>query len=97
MKYGIGSEVFVVLFVGRFASVKGVLELAESSKLVVNRIRDVLFLFVGGGPLTSDLVEVLKPVKDNVKIIDWVPYGEVHELYLASDMFVLPSRSELCL
>lgn len=93
-KYGIDSEVFVVLFVGRFASVKGVLELAESSKLVVKRNRDVLFLFVGGGPLASDLVEVLKPVKENVKIIDWVPYSEVHELYLASDMFILPSRSE---
>jgi glycosyltransferase involved in cell wall biosynthesis len=93
-KYSMGDDKFIVLFLGRFASIKGVLELAEASKLVVKKNNKVCFIFVGGGPSSRELAETLKPIKENVKIIGWKPFSEIHELYIASDLFVLPSKSE---
>lgn len=93
-KYGIKDDSIIILFRGRFASVKGVLELAEASKLVVKQNAKAFFLFVGRGPLDRQLAEILKPIKENAKIVGWSPANEIHELYIASDIFILPSKSE---
>lgn len=93
-KYGIASETIVVLFRGRLATIKGVLELAEAAKLVIMKNKKILFLFVGEGPLAEELARTLSPIRNNSKIIGWTPTDEIHELYLASDIFVLPSKSE---
>jgi glycosyltransferase involved in cell wall biosynthesis len=93
-KYGIGDDKIVVLFRGRFASVKGVCELAEASKLVVKKNKKVFFIFVGGGPLLKQVKTILHSMKQNSLILDWSPIDEIQELYIASDLFVLPSKSE---
>ncbi len=93
-KYGIKNNHIVILFVGRFTSIKGILKLAEAAKLVVEKNKDAFFLFVGGGLLMSELVKTLQPIKANFKIIGWITPDKIHELYLASDIFVLPSKSE---
>jgi len=93
-KYGIDNDKIVVLFRGRFASIKGVLELAKASKLVVKKNNKIFFLFVGGGPLVQELVEMLRPVRENSKVVSWTPADEIHEIYIASDIFILPSKSE---
>lgn len=93
-KYGIDQNSIVVLFRGRFATVKGVLELAEASKLVAKRNSRAYFLFVGGGSLLNKLAEILAPIEQNCKIIGWSPANDIHELYIASDIFILPSKSE---
>jgi len=93
-KYGIDNDKIVVLFIGRFASIKGVLELATTAKLVVKKNNKIFFLFVGGGPLAQELAEILKSVRENSKIVSWTPANVIHELYIASDIFILPSKSE---
>lgn len=93
-KFQIKNDQIVVLFLGRFASIKGILELAEASKLAVKANNDVFFLFVGGGPLLDELARTISPIKENSAIIGWVPPNKIHELYLAADIFVLPSKSE---
>ena len=93
-KYGIDNDKTVVLFLGRFASIKGVLELASAAKIVVEEDSDVFFLFVGEGPLHRELADYLQPIKENSMIIGWLPPDKIHEPYLASDIFVLPSKSE---
>jgi len=93
-KLNISKEKIVILYVGRFESIKGVLELAEAAKLFVQKNNDALFLFVGGGTLTMQLAKALKPIKGNSTIIDWISSEQIHELYIASDIFVLPSKSE---
>jgi len=93
-KYQIDAEKTVILFRGRFAPIKGVLELAEAAKIIVQKNPQMFFLFVGGGPLKDELIKILQPIKDNSKVVDWTPMNELHELYLASDVFVLPSKSE---
>ncbi len=93
-KYNINKNQIVILFLGRFASIKRVLELAEAAKLVVKKNDRAFFLFVGGGSLTNELAKILLPLKKNYKIVGWTAANEIHELYLASDIFVLPSKSE---
>lgn len=93
-KYEISDDKIIILFSGRFVSIKGVLELALAVRYVVKKIDNVLFLFFGGGPLIQELTEILKPVKKNSKIINWTSVDEIFERYVASDFFVLPSKSE---
>ncbi len=93
-KYNIPKDKLVILFRGRFAEIKGVLELARAAKLIIEKNPDVFFLFVGGGPLAAELATVLKPINTNSKIVGWTPVDELHELYLASDIFVLSSKAE---
>jgi D-inositol-3-phosphate glycosyltransferase len=93
-KYGIRDDQIVVLFRGRFASVKGVIELAAAANLVLKRKANIVFYFVGGGPLINELIDALKPLGVNARILTWLPFNEIHELYIASDIFILPSKSE---
>jgi len=93
-KYSIPTEKFVILFRGRFSSVKGVLELAEAAVTLSEKNNNIFFVFVGNGPLKNKLKQKLSPIKDNSKILGWTPVNEIPELYLASDFFVLPSKWE---
>ncbi len=92
-KYGIEDRI-VVLFRGRFAAVKGVRELAAASRLVVKENAKVFFLFVGDGPLSGELARLLEPIRARSRILGWSPVDQIHELYIASDIFTLPSKSE---
>jgi glycosyltransferase involved in cell wall biosynthesis len=93
-KYGIPRRKVVVLFRGRFSRVKGVLEFAEVAKRFSQRNNQFFFVFVGGGPLHEKLKDALKAAGANYKIMNWTPNDEVHELYIASDIYVLPSKWE---
>jgi 1,2-diacylglycerol 3-alpha-glucosyltransferase len=92
-KYGFPNDTKVVLFTGRFTYAKGVLELAESAKYFRNRGSGVLFVLAGGGHLESRLREISKHLR-NLVVLDWIPSDKIPELYLASDIFVLPSKWE---
>jgi glycosyltransferase involved in cell wall biosynthesis len=93
-KYAIPKRKVVVLFRGRFSQVKGVLELAQAAENFVQQNNDAFFLFVGGGPLYEKLKTRLKSIERSSKILSWTPISTLHELYIASDIFVLPSKWE---
>ncbi len=93
-KFNIPKDKIVILFRGRFADIKGVLELARAAKIIVGKNPDVFFLFVGGGSLAPELATILKSINKNSQIIGWTPVDELQELYIASDIFVLPSKAE---
>lgn len=93
-KYGVPERKVVILFRGRFSSVKGVLELAEAARVLAKKYNEMFFLFVGDGPLCVKLKQTLKSIKASSKIIGWTPVSEIPELYIASDIYVLPSKWE---
>jgi glycosyltransferase involved in cell wall biosynthesis len=93
-KYGIDLSKTVILFRGRFSQVKGVCELAEAARKVVEENNQAFFIFVGGGPLLPELQKSLKPISANSKIFEWMPQDNIQELYIASNIFILPSKSE---
>jgi len=91
-KYNIGNDKLVILFRGRFEHVKGVIEFAKAAiKIIKNKNIEIILL--GGGPLESSVKEILNGI-DRIHILGWQPLEQIHELYIASDIFVMPSRLE---
>lgn len=93
-KYGISKEKIVILFRGRFSDVKGVIELAKSAFIISQKYDNIYFLFVGDGPLKNKLEYYTKYFLKKSEIIGWVPDKEIPELYVISDIFILPSKME---
>jgi len=93
-KYGLDENRIIVLYRGRFAYVKGFLELIYAIKILnrSEKVREkVLFLLIGDGPLRNIAVRELNQY-NNCMIMDWTPREDIHELYIASDIFILPSK-----
>lgn len=91
-KYSIGQDSKVVLFCGRFEEVKGIIEFANAVKNIIKN-KEVEVLIVGEGSLESLIRSILHGV-DRIHILKWQPPDKIHELYIASDIFVIPSKSE---
>lgn len=99
-----------VLFVGRISPEKGIDYLLRASGIVVNEFGygDTQFILVGpiGGFISRGAAEhteyssrLLRLIKDlglqsNVKLVGSVPFDDLRRLYVACDMFVLPSLAE---
>jgi len=92
-KHGLPQDKRVVLFRARFAHVKSVLESAYAVKSIAKSRQDIFCLFVGDGPLKHAVKEILSQTK-NVRVLGWMPAEILHELYIASDIYLLPSKWE---
>lgn len=93
MKFDLPQDKTIIAFVGRFVSGKGILEMVEASRHILKKREDVFFLFVGDGPFKEYIRVAFSGLK-NTKIIGWVPIEIIHEVYIASDILVLPSKWE---
>ena len=91
-KYNIGNDKLVILFRGRFEHVKGVIEFAKAANKIIKN-KNIEIILLGGGPLESSVKEILNGI-DRIHILGWQPLEQIHELYIASDIFVMPSRLE---
>lgn len=91
-KYHINEFSTVVLFCGRFEQVKGIIEFSEAAKNIVKK-DGVEVVIVGGGSLEPTIQSILKDV-DGIHLLKWQPSEKIHELYIASDIFVIPSKFE---
>jgi starch synthase len=94
-KLGVGSEDFVVLFVGRLGTEKGVYDLVYAARLMaldpdMGRVKLVM---AGAGPEKGRLAGLVESLglRERVKLVGPFPYGQVPMLYNASDAFILPS------
>lgn len=93
-KYNLPLDRTIVLFRGRFADVKGVNELSQAALTIAKTHPESFFIFVGGGPMKRSLEETLAPIKSQCRILNWSSEDEIADLYIAADIFVLPSKSE---
>lgn len=107
-KYNLEGE-FVILYVGRIIKQKGIIYLVKSANIIVNThgYKNAVFLIVG--PIeqfgaqevrhskylkeVKTLIEIYK-LSQNVKLTGYVPFEDLRRLYLACDVFVLPSLFE---
>lgn len=95
----VDTQTRVITFIGRLEVRKGVQDLAEAIPLVLQKIKDARFRFVGrssrypgtGEDIRKMLERRLAPVTHAVEFIEGVPYDEVHRYYATSDICVLPS------
>lgn len=98
-KYGLSSLDFVVGFCGRLVKDKGIVELTEAIKRLIDKnLGRSVKLFVIGNPETRDAVpaETIDFLKSssNVVFTGRVPYDEIQNYYSVMDVFVLPSYRE---
>jgi glycosyltransferase involved in cell wall biosynthesis len=94
-KYKLPLDKTILLFRGRFVAIKGVLELLTVIPSFLAQHSDVFFLFVGDGPLRKQILHTAEIVGEtNMMVSHWTPYSDLHELYIASDIYILPSKQE---
>jgi glycosyltransferase involved in cell wall biosynthesis len=79
---GLPADKKIVLYVGRLQRMKGVEDVYESAR----RMPDTQFIIVGGGDAKTNL--------DNCLFAGEVSHDRMHLWMSASDLLVLPSRSE---
>jgi len=91
-EYKLNRESIVILFRGRFEQVKGITEFANAAKNIVGNM-NIEVVIVGGGSLENRVKSILKGIK-RIHLLPWQPRQDIHKLYIASDIFVLPSKFE---
>src|SRR5262249_44959708 len=87
----------VVLFVGRMVECKGVGHLIEAAGRLHRERKDLMFLFVGDGPMRrawQQQAEAALPV-DAVRFVGSKTIEEMPLYYQLADMLVLPSEQEV--
>ncbi len=87
----------VVGYVGRLVAEKGILELLQAARAVLERVPAARFLFVG--PVDRDKPDALTPeTADGYGVADACVFTgmrrDMPELYALMDLFVLPSHRE---
>ena len=95
--FGIPADALVILFTGRLAEGKGVVELLDAFASVRARTReDLRLLVVGDGPLASLLRQRVdeSALAECVHFVGFTPYEEVARFYALADLAVIPSLKE---
>lgn len=104
---GINTDLFVpseesyfdkknLLWVGRYASGKGLDYLIEAFSIVRKRHSNVTLTLVGKGPEKNHIVNKISDMnlENSVILRDFVPNTEIVNMYQNSSVFVLPSLEE---
>ncbi|MEW5748736.1 MAG: glycosyltransferase family 4 protein [Candidatus Thermoplasmatota archaeon] len=84
----------IVLFVGRLHDYKGVREAIEALGIVRRSRPDVVMVIVGSGPLGSYVEEMSRQLAPNLMFLGTVDDATLRDLYLASDIHIMPSWHE---
>ena len=102
-RYGLNDKT-IILFASTIFPRKGVEYLIRAANIVVNQLgyKDALFLLKGKEAEKEYLERIHKLIgeyklEENVKMITgFLPHEDVKRLYVASDIYVLPSLEEPC-
>ncbi len=85
----------VVLFIGRLIPEKGIRDILQIVPSVVAREKHkrIRFLFVGDGPLASEVRNVQNQYPEFIRHHPFLPYDQMPALHNLADLFVLPSKA----
>jgi phosphatidylinositol alpha-1,6-mannosyltransferase len=84
----------VLLLIGRFVPKKGFSTAFQSLKYIVDRMKNILLIVVGDGPLNDEYHAILKNdgVQSYVRFVGEIPPQDLSKYYSACDIFLMPSR-----
>ncbi len=88
------KDKFVVGHVGAFVNQKNHTFLLEIFKEILKKNKNSVLLLIGDGPLFQDIVEKVKLLKIEDKVVFLGKRSDVNDLYQAMDIFILPSLFE---
>ncbi|MGB9674550.1 MAG: glycosyltransferase family 4 protein [Nanopusillaceae archaeon] len=92
----INEKYKIVLYLGRMTLHKGPDYLLLAAKKILEKRKDILFIFAGTGEMLEKLIKMAADlnISKNVVFTGWVDDELAEYLYSISDIFVLPSVSE---
>ncbi|MGC4100566.1 glycosyltransferase family 4 protein [Ferruginibacter sp.] len=95
-KAGIAAPTTLLLFVGRFMSEKGILDLIEACKLMKEKSGNFKLVCLGNGPLFDEAAKKVSEygLKEYVELKGHIPEGEATNYYANCDILVLPTYHE---
>lgn len=93
-KWGIASSSYVILYVGRLIESKGIQDLLEAYIQIHEGERKSIELLIVGHGSYEDLLKQKAKGLTGVHFVGHVEYDNIHEVYLASDLLVLPSYDD---
>ena len=91
---GYDENTFLVGIVARLSKQKGHIYLIDAIPDIINKFPNTKFIFIGDGPLRSELEDKVKSLQLNSTIEFLGSRPDVPELLNAIDLFVLPSLYE---
>lgn len=86
----------IVLFVGRFSSIKGPDILLRAIPLILRKVPDCKFIFIGDGPLSSILLQMARKLRIThyLRFLGFISNSEICKFFATADVCVIPSRYE---
>jgi glycosyltransferase involved in cell wall biosynthesis len=93
-EFNISNKTMIIGTVARFTPEKGLFNLLLAAKEVMKAFSDVIFMFVGEGPLQDDLVKKTIELEIRERVIFTGMRSDMPEIYSTMDIFVLPSLKE---
>lgn len=94
-RYQIPQEACVYIFIGRITKAKGINELLEASKELLQKYEDIWILLVGSIDTNASLdTQLYKWSREATRVIYAGFTNEVEKFVAASDVYVLPSYRE---
>ncbi len=97
-KYNISNDEFLILFTGRIAKTKGVLELIKAFSMLTNLKSKLVIIgnsWYGKGmpndKYMHELCKATNKIKDKIIFTGYVDYNRIQEYYSMADLVVIPS------
>lgn len=93
-EFNISNGTKIIGTIARFTPEKGLFNFLQAAKEISNSFPDVIFMFVGDGPLREDLAKKTVELGIREKVIFTGIRNDMPEVYNTIDIFVLPSLKE---
>lgn len=94
-QHDLAGQVF--LFVGRLVEPKGVLQMLEAWKAFTAELKtdSVTLALAGEGDQREAIEDICKSNNlSNVKVLGAIPYDEIHKIYAAADLLLMPTLED---
>lgn len=92
-RFGFDERDTVLFFMGWLYDFSGLLEVAKELTLPKWRDSNLKLMIVGSGPLWKSLQRLKSGLLgERLVLIDWLPYSEIPNYVLASDICILPAH-----
>ena len=89
------SDQFVVMYSGNLGLAHSATEFVEAARRLRDK-KEIVFLFVGGGPRLREVKEAKELENlNNIRILDYVPREKLHESLTVADAHLVSMRPEM--
>lgn len=95
-KFGLDRNDTVFAFIGQLIDRKGVIELLNAFSIASMKYKNISLLIAGEGSLKNEITDFIKEhTKVKIKLLGYIDYNRLPEVYAMSDALVLPSKQEV--